>query len=171
METDKYLFEEWRDIHGYEGLYQVSNFGRVKNCVRKTLKQIRTSENGYSYVILYKRCKPKLHLVHRLVAEAFIPNPYNLPQVNHKDENKLNNVCCNLEWCTAKYNINYGEGILKRSAIRSKKICQMSRDGKIIRTWSSANEVKRVLGFSQGNIQQCCVGKRKTANGYIWKYA
>lgn len=170
METDKYLFEEWRDIHGYEGLYQVSNFGRVKNCVRKTLKTIRTSVNGYGYVVLSKNCKQKLHLVHRLVAEAFIPNPDNLPQVNHKDENKLNNIYCNLEWCSAKYNINYGEGILRRSTIRSKKIYQISKDGQILRTWASANEVKRALGFSQGNIQQCCVGKRKTANGYIWKY-
>lgn len=119
MEILNYLGEEWKDIKGYEGLYQVSNLGRVRSLSRyvkhrtiyilkgKLLKQ-RTRGKGYLAVTLCKNSKLKHYYVHRLVAEAFIPNPNNLPQVNHKDENKSNNCVDNLEWCDDKYNTNYG---------------------------------------------------------------
>ena len=119
-------YEIWRDIKGYEGLYQVSNLGRVKSLERyvkgkdglRLVKEIIMSisvcrTNGYFKVILHKDGKQKRYQVHRLVAEAFIPNPDNLPIVNHKDENKINNCVWNLEWCTYSYNLTYGNRLLK----------------------------------------------------------
>lgn len=105
--------EIWKDIQGYEGLYQVSNLGNVKNKIQPYLKQEKiykkfSNSNGYLFVGLRKDKKRKFKYIHRLVAEAFIPNPNNLPQINHKDENKQNNCVNNLEWCTNKYNQNYG---------------------------------------------------------------
>ena len=112
--------EIWKDIEGYEGLYMVSSLGRVKSLVGRyknvTILKERYKKNGYGSITLYKNKKPHTYLVHRLVAQAFIPNPNNLPQVNHKDENKQNNCVENLEWCDAKYNINYGNGNHKRSS-------------------------------------------------------
>ena len=99
--------EIWKDIEGYEGLYQISNLGRVWS-VRKEIYRKPTIVSGYYGVSLTKDGQFDIFTIHRLVAKAFIPNPLNLPQVNHKDENKLNNRVDNLEWCTAKYNSNYG---------------------------------------------------------------
>lgn len=107
------MIEIWKDITGYEGLYQVSNLGRVKSTQyfhgtnERILKPIST-HNGYFRVHLRKDGKLKTFKIHRLVAEAFIPNPDNLPQINHKDEDKTNNRVDNLEWCSARYNCNYG---------------------------------------------------------------
>lgn len=100
--------EEWRDILGYEGLYKVSNLGMVYSMKRKKIMKLSKTEKGYYKVYLMKDGTGKHKKVHRLVAEAFIPNPNNLPQVNHKDEDKTNNIVTNLEWCTAEYNSNYG---------------------------------------------------------------
>lgn len=113
--------EEWKDIPDYEGKYQVSNMGRVKSlnyARRKQVKVLRPGiekTRGYLSVTLLKDGKQKTKPVHRLVAIAFIPNPNDLPQVNHKDENKLNNCVDNLEWCNAKYNCNYGHRNMKIS--------------------------------------------------------
>ena len=119
-------YEVWRDIKGYEGLYQVSNLGRVKSLERyvkgiyglrkvqqKIMSIARIRTNGYMQVHLTKNGIAKKYQVHRLVAEAFIPNPNNLPIVNHKDENKINNCVWNLEWCTYSYNLTYGNRLLK----------------------------------------------------------
>lgn len=104
---------KWRAVPGYEGLYEVSNKGNVRNVRRNTL--LRSSNNqGYKRVYLYKNGIRKGFRVHRLVAQAFIPNPDNLPEVNHRDEDKLNNSVDNLEWCTAKYNSNYGTRNIRR---------------------------------------------------------
>lgn len=104
--------EIWKDIKDFEGLYWISNLGRVKNKHGKILKP-RLSSNGYYNICLYKNNKAKCYTVHRLVAEAFIPNPDNLPEINHKDENRLNNEVYNLEWCNRKYNQHYGSAIKK----------------------------------------------------------
>lgn len=156
--------EIWKDITGYEGLYQVSNLGRVKslkNDKEKILKPAISSK-GYLFVNLYKQQKTTHYKVHRIVAKAFIPNPNNLPQVNHKDEDKTNNCVINLEWCTAKYNINYGTAIERRS---KQVLCVETN-----KIYQSLSEIKRQLGFGIGNIWSCCNSKIKQAYGYTWRY-
>lgn len=119
MEKD--ALEIWRPVIGYEGLYEVSSYGRVRgldrfdgrNKITGKILSVNYEKNGYCSVALSKYGNMKRHKIHRLVAQAFIPNPDNLPQVNHKDENKENNRVENLEWCTAKYNINYGNRLVK----------------------------------------------------------
>lgn len=105
--------EEWKNIIGYEGLYEVSNKGNVRNVRRNTLLKLSKNYYGYIRVALSKNGIKTWLRVHRLVAQAFLPNPDNLPQINHKDEDKLNNCVENLEWCTAKYNNNYGDRLKK----------------------------------------------------------
>lgn len=159
--------EYWKPIKGYEGLYMVSNWGRVKSIKfgkERILKPV-TNSSGYLLVGLYKNNIEKKYSVHRLVAEAFIPNPYNLPQVNHRDENKLNNNVDNLEWCTNEYNINYGT----RTERYSKPVLQYTLDGEFVGEWPSARECGR-NGFNQGSVSACCRGKLKTHRGFIWKY-
>lgn len=111
--------EIWKDIEGYEGMYMVSSLGRVKTLIGRyknvTILKEGIKNNGYCSITLYKNKKPHHYWVHRLVAQAFIPNPNNYPVVNHKDENPKNNCVENLEWCTQEYNINYGNGNIKRS--------------------------------------------------------
>lgn len=183
--------EEWRDIEGYEGLYQVSNYGNVKSLnYRRTGKEKMLSPNanncGYLYVNLWKEGKMKYKQIHQLVAKAFIQNPLNLPQVNHKDENKTNNFVfvrqdgtvdqerSNLEWCTQGYNNNYGTRN-KRAAEaringkRSKQVFQYSLDGTLVAIWPSTAECGR-NGFYITNVSACCNGKRKTHKGYRWSY-
>ena len=175
--------EIWKEIVGYDGLYQISNLGRVKslgNNKTKKEKILKSSVDGdgYLFVKLYKNRKFKSFIVHRLVAEAFIQNPNNLPQVNHKDENKQNNCVQNLEWCTVKYNVNYGT--------RNKRVAEKSTNGKlskpvlqidkttneVIAEFPSTNEVERQLGFANTHISKCCKNKphHNTAYGYKWKY-
>lgn len=161
--------EIWKDILGYEGLYQVSNFGRVKSLKfgkERILKLIK-DKDGYFIVNLYKNKKIKSFRVHRLVAEAFIDNPDNLPQVNHKDENPSNNVVSNLEWCNAKYNINFGTRSKKVSKKLSKPVLQYTLDGEFVREWKSYSECKR-NGFN--HVDMVCRGKRKSCGGFIWRY-
>ena len=114
--------EEWRDIKGYEGKYKISSYGKVKSLKHKDEKLLKPSydKDGYKQVILCNNGKGKKWFIHRLVAIHFLPNPNNLPQVNHKDEDKANNVVENLEWCTCKYNINYGTAKNKKSEISRK---------------------------------------------------
>ena len=100
--------EEWKNVIGYEGLYEVSNKGNVRNVRRNTLLKLSKTNDGYIQVHLYKNGIRTGFKVHRLVAEGFLPNPNNLPEVNHKDENPINNSVNNLEWCDHKYNVNYG---------------------------------------------------------------
>ncbi len=144
--------EIWKDIPGYEGVFRVSNLGKVKSCrrivqapahiggVRIKEERILSQEvapNGYYRVQLHIDNKNRHVLVHRLVAIAFIPNDENLPQINHKDENKGNNRVENLEWCTAKYNSNYGERTEKSSIAKFKKISMYDFSGKLIKTFPS----------------------------------
>lgn len=161
--------EIWKDIEGYEGMYQVSNMGRVKS-LRRNIILSQGIANGYEMVTLSTNNISKGYYIHRLVANAFIPNPDNLPQVNHKDENKLNNCVDNLEWCTQEYNINYGTGIAKRARSQSKKVLQFKPDGTFIKEWKSTMDVQRNLGFCQSYISECCRGEQAYAYGYLWKY-
>lgn len=169
--------EIWKDIKDYEGLYQVSNWGRVKSLKRLVKKwngsrtvsekilQPLIQSNGYYYVGLVKNNKRINYKIHRLVAEHFIPNPNNYKEVNHKDENKTNNVVTNLEWCDRKYNQNYGT----RTEKCSKKVYQYTLDGKFVKEWKSTAECGR-NGFKQSSVAACCRGELKTYKGFIWKY-
>lgn len=183
--------EIWRTViingEPYEN-YQVSNFGRIMslNYGRTGKAKLMTpSENKYGYlvVLLYKNGKRKMHRVHRLVAEIFLSNPNNLPQVNHKDEDKTNNFVGtpennykdgNLEWCTCEYNQNFGSrneriSKTKTNGKTSKKVLQFSKSGEFIREWESTRECER-NGFDHSGVMKCCNGKLKIHKGYIWRY-
>ena len=179
--------EIWKDIKDFEGLYQISTYGRVKSLSKKVLQfgkykitkefimKVKKSKDGYNRIILCKNGKYSTFLVHRLVAEAFIPNPENLPYINHKDENSRNNDVDNLEWCTAKYNCNYGthNEKLSRNHKLNKKTLQFDLNGRLVNTWRSTSLASRKTGVSKSNIIACCNKKEhhKTAGGYIWRYA
>ena len=177
--------EVWKDIQGYEGLYQVSNLGNVKslNYNRTGEERIITpvkSGRGYLCVSLYKNGIHKKFLIHRLIAQVFIENPENLPQVNHIDENKRNNRVENLEWCTNKYNVCYGtrnERMLKTRKLRNckkteRQVLQFTKDGKFVNEFPSIHEAKRCTGIYQSRICYCCKNIKgyNSAGGYIWKY-
>ena len=152
-----------KDIKGYEGLYGITTEGDVYSYKRKKFLKPGVNGIGYLYVSLCKDGKIKNYGVHRLAAEAYIPNPDNLPQVNHKDENKANNCLQNLEWCDSKYNNNYGT----RNDKIKKPILQYDLDGNLIREWECATDVGQEV---RANICNCLKGNRKSAYGYIWKY-
>lgn len=174
--------EEWKDIKGYEGLYQVSNQGRVKS-LEKTYNVGYGGEkhqkeriliptevgNGYLHVTLCKNGGKKYKRVHRLVAEAFIPNPNKYDVVNHKDENQKNNNVDNLEWCTQAYNNAYGSRTKRMAETQSKRVYQYTIDGELVKIWNSTNECGR-NGYCQGWVAACCRGERKTHKGYKWSY-
>lgn len=167
--------ELWKDIEGYEGLYQISNHGRVKSlnynhtCCEQILVPVKHHTN-YLTISLYKNGVKQLKLIHRLVANAFIENPNNYSCVNHKDENKLNNDVENLEWCTHKYNSNYGTRNKRISEKGRIMVNQYTLDGVLIKTWNSLTEISKTLHIPIGNICECCKGVYKTTHGYIWKY-
>ena len=172
--------EEWKDIKDYEGLYQVSNWGRVKSLItdknrRKRILKQHNRGNGYLFVVLTNNEHQSKNIsVHRLVAETFLPNPENLPEVNHIDENKENNRVDNLEWCDHTYNINYGNRTKKASESKlngkkSKSVLQFSLTGDFIREWTSTMECGR-NGFNQGAVAACCRGKLLQYKGFYWMY-
>ena len=172
--------EVWSPVKGYEGLYKVSTMGNAKSLnYNKTGKEkvmkLTKDPKGYLRLHLSKDGKVKTFQVHRLVAQAFIPNPDNLPCINHKDENPLNNHYSNLEFCSYQYNNTYGRRIERVTKAMtngklSKPVCQYSLDGEFIKEWPSLKEVQRQLGFNKGNLSACCRGKYKQAYGYIWRY-
>ena len=157
-----------KDIKGYEGLYGITSCGKVWSYRRKKfLTPGDDGRGGYLYVALIRDGEKKWYRVHRLVAEAYIPNTDNLPQVNHRDENKTNNCLQNLEWCDASYNTNYGTRNEKVSNSRKKPILQYTLDGNFIREWECANDVGKEI---QSNIVSCLKGRKKSAYGYKWFY-
>ncbi len=153
--------EIWKAIKGFEGLYAVSNRGRVKNLKSGRILGGTYNNHGYKRIHL----KGKTYKIHRLVALAFIPNPDNLPEVNHKNEDKGDNNVDNLEWCTKSYNTNYS------SHKQSCKIKQLTLDGELVKVWESSHQIERELGYGQGNIVNCCRGKYKQRYGYRWEYS
>jgi len=195
--------EIWKDVPGYKGLYQVSNFGVIKSLPRNgTLGGIlvgSVSKQGYKHVLLYSKNTRKDWRINRIVALSFIPNPHNLKQVNHKDEDKLNNSADNLEWCTAKYNVNYGTLPQRKSELRkgfrytltskkkmsesqkriakrgelspyAKKVYQYDKNGNFIQEWGSLSDIERELGYPHGNIGKVTRGDIKSAYGFLWRY-
>lgn len=183
------MIEIWKDIEGYEGLYQVSNLGRVKSLYdgrrkifrEKILKSRKIGKSGYLAVVLYKNGEMKATLVHRLVGKAFVLGWFEGAVINHIDHNPSNNVSSNLEWITQKDNCSHEKSFagqltamrnkkLFTNGILSKKVLQFTKDGTFIREWPSTHEITRQLGFHSSHIQKCCNGKQKTAYGYIWRY-
>lgn len=184
--------ERWADIAGYEGLYMVSTWGRVKSLERKVwdnrgyyktvperiLKPSKVGD-GYLRLFLCKDGKKEGYKVHRLVCKAFISNPQNLPCINHKDEDKLNNHKDNLEWCSYSYNNSYnGKGKkigekLRNDLKRCKAVIGIDCTTGLILKFPSAREVERTLGINNSSIIQCCKGRKryKTAGGFYWYYA
>lgn len=175
--------EIWHPIIGYEDSYLISSWGNVKslnyNHTGKLKDRIPSKDkDGYLFIALHKDGISKNFRIHRLVAEAFIPNPNNLPQVNHKSENKTENFVWNLEWCDDWYNNHYGTRLErvaranKNNPKKSKRVAQYTLDGVLVAIYPSAKEAARQTGYSQGNISGCCRGDYgfKTPYGYIWKY-
>ena len=172
--------EIWRDIEGYEELYQVSNLGRVRSLNYNRTGKVRnmklgTYPNGYKMVDLKKDKKRKAHLVHRLVAKAFIPNPNpdQLYEVNHKDEDKTNNAVENLEWCTHMYNQMYGTKRERQAKSKGKPVICITTG----ETYYCAREAMRKTGVHNSNISKCCNGQCKSAGKHpitgeklVWKY-
>ena len=187
--------EIWRDIKGYEGLYQVSNLGRVRSVTHdivdslgrrstkegKILSLRKSSQTGYPTINLLKDGDTTSCNIHRLVAEAFIPNPNNLPCVNHKDESRDNNCVDNLEWCSYQYNNTYGTAQKRRTESLArfydthdevlKPVVQYSTKGELIREYRSIREAERTLGLEvSSGISACCAHKLNTAYGYVWRF-
>ena len=167
--------EIWIDVNGYEDLYQVSNYGRIKSLYfgkEKILKPFNIK--GYLCVYLYsKNHIKKKWYIHRLVATHFLSNPYNLPEVNHKDENKENNYVDNLEWCDKLYNSNYGNRnyLISLNSVQKTKVNQYSLDGKFIKSFNSIKDACVELGLRSSCISNCCANRYSSSGGYIWKYA
>lgn len=162
--------EIWKPIIGYESRYIISNKGEVKSLKRNKVLKKELRRNYWS-VQLYDGNKFKHFSIHRLVGVHFIENPNNLPFINHIDENKLNNNSNNLEWCTASYNTNYGTCIQRAVEKKSISVIQLDKNKNLINIFSSISEAERKTKIYNPNIIKCCKGERKTAGGYIWKYA
>lgn len=179
--------EIWKDIEGYNNKYQISNYGRIKSLCdnhlmkREVILKPRIANNGYLYINLYKNSKCKTKRIHRLVAETFIDNPNNLPQVNHIDGNKLNNKANNLEWVSASDNCkhayinglsnpinNLPKDLKGKNNPKAKKIIQLDINNNPIKKWETIKEASETLKIN--HISACCRGNRKTAGGYVWKY-
>ena len=174
--------EIWRPVKDYENDYEVSNFGRVKSVKfnRNKIMKCKKTPLGYFVIGLRKNGGKKFYFVHRLVAYAFIPNPNNLPFINHKNEDKTDNRVENLEWCDATYNNNYGNRIKtatdktrgRHNTKNSIPVCQYDLNNNLITVWPSAAEIKRQLGYDATSIARCCKKRPRyiTAYGCIWRY-
>ena len=175
--------EEWRDVVGYEGRYQVSSMGRVKSLERKVrhwrggeriqkerILKPSNDRRGYLLVSLCDGEKRKTFSVHRLVCQAFHENPDNKPQVNHINEIKTDNRACNLEWCTCKQNVNHGTRTERSAKSRSKPVGQYTLDGELVKIWQSPCEAGKQIGLSDSHVSKAANGKLKTAYGCIWRY-
>jgi hypothetical protein len=180
--------EIWKDIKGFEGLYQVSNLGRIKHLIgynhkKEFILSPTINRKGYFYVTLSKKNIIKKFFVHRLVAMNFIENPKECKEVDHINAVRTDNRVENLRWCTRKENCNteiYKKNSSKNGcwmykrylelSPRARKICQYDTNGKLIAVWKTAKEAEIKTNIKRSGICQCCKGKRNIAGGYIWKY-
>lgn len=160
--------EKWIVIKGFER-YEISNKGNVRNVLSGKALKPSLNTGGYQYVTLCCSRHRKNKTIHRLVAEAFIQNPLNLPEVNHKDENKENNNVSNLEWVTKKENMNYGTRTERANQKKYKAVYQCAKNGEEVRKFESLKEAEKE-GFNHSAISECCYGKRKTHGGYKWRF-
>lgn len=173
----------WKDVAGFEGLYQISNTGKIKSLSRfvpnsgragmwykeKILKN-NFDHDGYPQIILHKNGKAYTYKIHRLVALAFLENPNNLPCVNHIDENKLNNNYYNLEWCDVKYNNCYNNRQKRISQKQKIPVIQLKENGEFVARYDSATDAARLIKGTRDRIIRCCKNKIKHYRHYIWKY-
>ena len=156
-----------KDIKGYEGLYAITSCGRVWSYRSNKFLTPQPHNDGYLQVGLKVNGKTKMFLIHRLVAEAYIPNPLGLPMVNHKDEGKSHNWINNLEWCDNKYNTNYGTCNKRKSVSHKIPVYCVELD----KVFDSAMDAGIELGIDKTSVTRCCRGKYKTCGGYHWMYA
>lgn len=174
------MVEIWKDIQNYEGMYQVSNLGRIKSLSRydalgrhvneKILTPIEKPKKQYLIIGLKKDGKREWFHIHRLVGIHFIPNQLKLPEINHKDWDRKNNNVCNLEWCTREYNCKHQRMRRGTGGRRNRKIEQLELDGTVIQSFDSIKAAGEYLGKLGTNIGDCVRGKQKTAHGYMWRY-
>ena len=168
--------EQWKDISGYEGLYMVSNLGRIKSmhrwkrakCPDEYFLKMTLGNNGYVQVTLYKNNSKHKFLVHRLVAEAFVPNDDGLQFVNHKDENRENNAADNLEWCTVQYNNNYGTARFRQMLALGSPVEQRLSNGQLLATYTTSSIAEAITGISRKEIAACIRGDLHSAGGFVW---
>ena len=164
-----FMEETWKTVAGFHGKYFASSIGRVKNKNGLIIRQrIQKKRGGYAVVDLWDNSKRYCKRVHRLVAEAFLCNPNHYKEVNHKDENSSNNCVENLEWCSSKYNCNYGSRIRRIGKKLSKPVAQI-KDGKVVAVWESIRAAHKA-GYTRDSIFKCCNGKYKQHKGFQWKY-
>lgn len=164
----------WKDIEGYKGHYQISNYGNVRSLKKDAFLMKGGYLKGYKIISLWKNGTGKMFRVHRLVAAAFIPNPENKPCIDHIDGDRTNNHADNLRWVTAKENSNNynAPNTYKGKKINKggKAVLQYDLEGNFIKEWVTTMEIQRQLNYHRSNISNCCNGLVKTAYNYIWRY-
>ena len=160
--------ETFVKIEGFEK-YEVSNLGKVRNIKSGRILKPHLNHNGYLKHHLYRHDKQKELFLHRILAIAFIDNPGKKPQVNHIDENKLNNDLSNLEWCTGRENLVHGTRTKRVAEKLSKKVIQLDLNDSVLNEFESMGQAERETGVPIGNISRCCNGERKSAGGYKWR--
>ena len=184
LSLENFEGEVWKDIPEYEGFYKISNYGRLmsigrsyrhlggyRNIKNKICKLFVDKKTGYYKYTLCKNKTYRIVSIHRVVASIFIPNPQNLPFVNHKDEIKTNNQADNLEWCTPKYNTEYSNVAEKVKEKLYKKVVQYDFDGNLINSYKTTGDAARSIGVnSYSSIARCCKGEIGSAYGYVWRY-
>ena len=158
--------EHWKDVPGFEGLYQVSDQGRVRNVKRGKVLKPRTTPNGYQNVVIYRNGEPKALGVHRLVALAFIPNPGDKPEVNHRNGVKTDNHLTNLEWSTRSENQRHRYDVLGKRQTNGKPVlCEETGE-----TFATATAAAEALKLNRSAVTMCCLGHRKTTNNLHFKF-
>ena len=163
-------YELLKPIKGYEGVYEISNQGRVYSVRTGKFLKPKPNTRGYLQVDLCVKGSHKMAFVHRLVADAFLDNPHNYPQVNHKDENILNNHADNLEWCTPLHNLLYGTRVERIIQHHKKAVEQLDMSGNVVRLFESLADAEKLCGYNHANISNCCNGKLKSAYGFRWRF-